>query len=46
MDVSEILWQLVPEEREWHHTEETQLDSAAHVKAQMIGNSVILGKKG
>lgn len=42
-DVSEILWGLVPENRVWNHTEESPLDSAAHVKAQMIGNSIFLG---
>ncbi|MFW9856303.1 MAG: secondary thiamine-phosphate synthase enzyme YjbQ [Candidatus Thorarchaeota archaeon] len=43
MDVSEVLWQLIPEGRNWHHTEETPLDAASHVKAQIIGNSVFLG---
>jgi len=42
-DVSEILWGLVPENRVWNHIEESPLDSAAHVKAQMIGNSIFLG---
>jgi len=42
-DVSEILWKLVPESRNWKHTEESPLDSAAHVKAQLIGNSIFLG---
>ena len=42
-DVSEILWNLVPESRDWNHTEESPLDSAAHVKAQLIGNSIFLG---
>ena len=36
-DVSQILWEIIPETREWHHTEESPLDSAAHVKAQVIG---------
>lgn len=44
-DVSEILWGLVPEERKWFHTEESPLDSAAHVKAQIIGNSILIGIK-
>ena len=44
-DVSEILWNLIPEERGWYHTEESPLDSAAHVKAQIIGNSILLGIK-
>lgn len=42
-DVSEILWNLIPEDRNWNHTEESPLDSAAHVKAQIIGNSLFLG---
>ena len=42
-DVSEILWKLVAESRDWNHTEESPLDSAAHVKAQIIGNSIFLG---
>ncbi|NHJ01541.1 MAG: YjbQ family protein [Candidatus Heimdallarchaeota archaeon] len=42
-DVSQVLWELIPETRQWNHTEESPLDSAAHVKAQMIGNSIILG---
>ncbi len=42
-DVSEVLWELIPESRNWNHTEESPLDSAAHVKAQIIGNSVFLG---
>ncbi|MHA1971569.1 MAG: secondary thiamine-phosphate synthase enzyme YjbQ [Candidatus Hodarchaeales archaeon] len=42
-DVSEILWNLVPESRDWHHTEESPLDSAAHVKAQLIGNAIFIG---
>ena len=44
-DVSEIMWNLIPEERDWYHTEESPLDSAAHVKAQIIGNSILLGIK-
>ncbi|MHA1226316.1 MAG: secondary thiamine-phosphate synthase enzyme YjbQ [Candidatus Hodarchaeales archaeon] len=46
MDVSEVLWNLVPESRNWHHTEESPLDSAAHVKAQLIGNAVFIGIDG
>jgi len=42
-DVSEVLWELIPESRDWNHTEESPLDSAAHVKAQIIGNSIFLG---
>jgi secondary thiamine-phosphate synthase enzyme len=42
-DVSEVLRDLVPESRNWNHTEESPLDSAAHVKAQVIGNSIFLG---
>ena len=42
-DVSQILWELIPENREWNHTEESPPDSAAHVKAQIIGNSIFLG---
>lgn len=42
-DVSEILWGLIPESRDWNHTEESPLDSAAHVKAQIMGNSIFLG---
>ncbi len=42
-DVSEILWELIPESRDWNHTEESPLDSAAHVKAQIMGNSIFLG---
>ncbi len=42
-DVSEVLWELIPESRKWNHTEESPLDSAAHVKSQIIGNSIFLG---
>jgi len=42
-DVSEVLWELIPESRNWNHIEESPLDSAAHVKAQLIGNAVFIG---
>ena len=45
-DVSEVLWELIPESRNWNHKEESPLDSAAHVKAQLMGNSIFLGIDG